>query len=180
MRLPALRSAFTLDHHLPSPYYSTALLLIQIKFKLLILLGWCDLKQLLHRRVCRRLSVFRDDVIFLIYLYQRWVYRVDKTRANEFGWVEQQPEGQEGQEGEGQEGAAAQGAIEGAGGSGSGQQQEVKEEPAGEVEAEEEQEEGAKGKGTRRRKGGKGGEQQGAKEEAAGGKVAGDGEKKGR
>ena len=34
-----------------------------------------------------RLSVFRDDAIFLIYLYQRWIYRVDKKRANEFGWV---------------------------------------------------------------------------------------------
>ncbi|KDP24214.1 hypothetical protein JCGZ_25871 [Jatropha curcas] len=33
-----------------------------------------------------RLSVFRDDVIFLIYLYQRWVYPVDKTRINEFGF----------------------------------------------------------------------------------------------
>ena len=32
-----------------------------------------------------RLSVFRDDVIFLIYLYQRWIYHVDKRRANEFG-----------------------------------------------------------------------------------------------
>ncbi|KAG2428128.1 hypothetical protein HXX76_011808 [Chlamydomonas incerta] len=39
-----------------------------------------------------RLSVFRDDVVFLVYLYQRWVYRVDKTRANEFGWAEEQPE----------------------------------------------------------------------------------------
>ena len=28
-----------------------------------------------------RLSCFRDDVIFLIYLYQRWIYRVDKTRG---------------------------------------------------------------------------------------------------
>ncbi|KAK8995933.1 hypothetical protein V6N11_076187 [Hibiscus sabdariffa] len=32
-----------------------------------------------------RLSVFRDDLIFLIYLYQRWVYPVDKKRINEFG-----------------------------------------------------------------------------------------------
>lgn len=32
-----------------------------------------------------RLSVFRDDIVFLVYLYQRWVYRVDKKRANEFG-----------------------------------------------------------------------------------------------
>lgn len=43
-----------------------------------------------------RLSVFRDDLIFLIYIYQRWIYRVDKTRPNEFGYVaEQTPEGQE-------------------------------------------------------------------------------------
>ena len=34
-----------------------------------------------------RLSVFRDDLIFLIYLYQRWAYRVDKKRANEYGMV---------------------------------------------------------------------------------------------
>ncbi|CAA3006888.1 CLPTM1-like membrane cnrB [Olea europaea subsp. europaea] len=34
-----------------------------------------------------RLSVFRDDLIFLIYLYQRWVYPVDKKRVNEFGFA---------------------------------------------------------------------------------------------
>ena len=34
-----------------------------------------------------RISVFRDDVIFLLFLYQRRVYRVDETRANEFGYV---------------------------------------------------------------------------------------------
>ncbi|XP_077249682.1 uncharacterized protein LOC143889390 isoform X2 [Tasmannia lanceolata] len=33
-----------------------------------------------------RLSVFRDDLIFLIYLYQRWAYPVDKKRVNEFGF----------------------------------------------------------------------------------------------
>ena len=33
-----------------------------------------------------RLSVFRDDVVFLVYLYQRWIYRVDPKRANEFGF----------------------------------------------------------------------------------------------
>lgn len=32
-----------------------------------------------------RLACFRDDVVFLIYLYQRWLYPVDKTRPNEFG-----------------------------------------------------------------------------------------------
>lgn len=33
-----------------------------------------------------RLSVFRDDLIFLIYVYQRWIYPVDKKRINEFGF----------------------------------------------------------------------------------------------
>lgn len=35
---------------------------------------------LMHRLAC-----FRDDIIFFIYLYQRWVYTVDLTRVNEFG-----------------------------------------------------------------------------------------------
>ena len=34
---------------------------------------------------CPPSTVFRDDLIFLIYLYQRWVHRVDKKRTNEFG-----------------------------------------------------------------------------------------------
>ncbi|TMS34912.1 hypothetical protein L596_002410 [Steinernema carpocapsae] len=32
-----------------------------------------------------RMACFRDDIVFLIYLYQRYLYPVDKTRANEFG-----------------------------------------------------------------------------------------------
>ncbi|KAL5012184.1 hypothetical protein ScPMuIL_010735 [Solemya velum] len=32
-----------------------------------------------------RLACFRDDVVFLIYLYQRWLYPVDKKRVNEYG-----------------------------------------------------------------------------------------------
>ena len=28
-----------------------------------------------------RISCFRDDVIFVVYLYQRYKYRVDKTRG---------------------------------------------------------------------------------------------------
>lgn len=31
--------------------------------------------------------IFLADVIFLIYLYQRWVYPVDKKRVNEFGFA---------------------------------------------------------------------------------------------
>ena len=34
-----------------------------------------------------RLACFRDDIIFLIYLYQRWLYPVDKARVNEYGQV---------------------------------------------------------------------------------------------
>ncbi|ETN75642.1 cleft lip and palate transmembrane protein 1 [Necator americanus] len=32
-----------------------------------------------------RIGCFRDDIIFLIYLCQRWIYRVDPKRKNEFG-----------------------------------------------------------------------------------------------
>ncbi|KAK3593434.1 hypothetical protein CHS0354_020196 [Potamilus streckersoni] len=32
-----------------------------------------------------RIGCLRDDVIFFIYLYQRWVYRIDPKRVNEFG-----------------------------------------------------------------------------------------------
>ena len=32
-----------------------------------------------------RLATLRDDVIFFIYLYQGWKYKVDYTRVNEFG-----------------------------------------------------------------------------------------------
>ncbi|XP_070493644.1 putative lipid scramblase CLPTM1 [Chironomus tepperi] len=32
-----------------------------------------------------RLGVFRDDIVFFIFLYQRWIYKVDKKRVNEFG-----------------------------------------------------------------------------------------------
>ena len=32
-----------------------------------------------------RIACFRDDVLFLVYLYQLWIYPVDLKRANEFG-----------------------------------------------------------------------------------------------
>ncbi|KAH8919303.1 cleft lip and palate transmembrane 1 [Atractiella rhizophila] len=37
---------------------------------------------LLHRLAC-----FRDDIVFLILIYQSFIYKVDYTRANEFGQV---------------------------------------------------------------------------------------------
>lgn len=30
-------------------------------------------------------AIFSSDVVFFIYLYQRWIYRVDPNRVNEFG-----------------------------------------------------------------------------------------------
>ena len=34
-----------------------------------------------------RLACFRDDVVFLVLLYQRWIYRIDYSRVNEYGQV---------------------------------------------------------------------------------------------
>ncbi|XP_030462722.1 uncharacterized protein LOC115682599 [Syzygium oleosum] len=45
-----------------------------------------------------RLSVFRDDIIFLIYLYQRWKYPVDKTRVNEYGFAAEDVQASQGTE----------------------------------------------------------------------------------
>lgn len=33
-----------------------------------------------------RLGCFRDDIVFFIFLYQRWIYKTDPTRLNEFGF----------------------------------------------------------------------------------------------
>ena len=52
-----------------------------------------------------RISCFRDDIIFFIYLYQMWIYPVDKSRKNEFGYsaidlqkAKKKKEGEEGTE----------------------------------------------------------------------------------
>ncbi len=42
--------------------------------------------------LAHRLACLRDDVIFLIYLYQRYIYGVDEKRANEYGQVAGAPE----------------------------------------------------------------------------------------
>lgn len=41
-----------------------------------------------------RLGCFRDDIVFLIFLYQRYIYPVDKKRRNEFGYSAEQEENQ--------------------------------------------------------------------------------------
>merc|ERR1712087_184072 len=40
-----------------------------------------------------RISCFRDDVIFLIFLYQKWIYRTDYTRVNEYGFKQKKDDG---------------------------------------------------------------------------------------
>jgi len=46
------------------------------------LFAFCIKMPFLHRLAC-----FRDDVVFLVFLYQRWIYRVDPKRINEYGQV---------------------------------------------------------------------------------------------
>ncbi len=42
--------------------------------------------------IMHRLACLRDDVIFFIFLYQRYKYRTDFTRVNEFGQCEEPTE----------------------------------------------------------------------------------------
>ena len=42
--------------------------------------------------IMHRLACLRDDVIFVIFLFQRYKYRTDYTRVNEFGQCEQPTE----------------------------------------------------------------------------------------
>ncbi|EIN10835.1 cleft lip and palate associated transmembrane protein [Punctularia strigosozonata HHB-11173 SS5] len=46
------------------------------------LFAFCIKMPILHRLAC-----FRDDVVFLIFLYQRWIYRIDPKRVNEYGQI---------------------------------------------------------------------------------------------
>lgn len=44
--------------------------------------AFCIKMPFLHRLAC-----FRDDIVFLVFLYQRWIYRIDPERVNEYGQV---------------------------------------------------------------------------------------------
>ncbi|KAF8559459.1 cleft lip and palate associated transmembrane protein [Imleria badia] len=46
------------------------------------LFAFCIKMPTLHRLAC-----FRDDLVFLVFLYQRWIYRIDPKRVNEYGQV---------------------------------------------------------------------------------------------
>ncbi|KIX09377.1 uncharacterized protein Z518_00456 [Rhinocladiella mackenziei CBS 650.93] len=45
--------------------------------------------------ILHRLATLRDDVIFFVWLYQKWKYRVDYTRVNEFGQGGEESEDEE-------------------------------------------------------------------------------------
>jgi len=64
--------------HMPwkAMVYKTLSTVVDDFFAFIIKMPW------LHRLAC-----FRDDVVFLILLYQRWIYRVDMRRTNEYGQV---------------------------------------------------------------------------------------------
>ncbi|KAL7415602.1 cleft lip and palate associated transmembrane protein [Mrakia frigida] len=64
--------------HMPmkAMVYKTLSTVVDDFFSFVIKMPW------LHRLAC-----FRDDVVFLVLIYQRWIYRVDKSRANEYGQV---------------------------------------------------------------------------------------------
>lgn len=47
---------------------------------------WCS-AFMIKMPTLHRLAVFRDDLVFVFLLYQRWIYPIDKKRANEFGCV---------------------------------------------------------------------------------------------
>jgi Cleft lip and palate transmembrane protein 1 (CLPTM1) len=62
--------------HMPMKAFAFKFLntIIDDLFSFIIKMPW------LHRLAC-----FRDDVVFVIFLYQMYIYPVDKTRVNEFG-----------------------------------------------------------------------------------------------
>jgi hypothetical protein len=59
---------------------------LPLSFPPLLLISSSDLFAFVIKMpLMHRLACFRDDIIFFIYLYQRWVYAVDMSRVNEFG-----------------------------------------------------------------------------------------------
>ncbi|ORY25820.1 cleft lip and palate transmembrane protein 1-domain-containing protein [Naematelia encephala] len=66
--------------HIPmkAMMYKTLSTVVDDFFAFCIRMPW------LHRLAC-----FRDDVVFLVLLYQRWIYRVDYSRVNEYGQVQE-------------------------------------------------------------------------------------------
>ena len=42
-----------------------------------------------------KIACLRDDAVFIVFLYQRWLYPVDKRRANEYGLAYERDDGEE-------------------------------------------------------------------------------------
>uniref|UniRef100_A0A8C8ZDM3 Lipid scramblase CLPTM1L n=1 Tax=Prolemur simus TaxID=1328070 RepID=A0A8C8ZDM3_PROSS len=72
--LPQLFVNYKVRAHLPPPALQAFNTFIDDVFAFIITMP-----------TSHRLACFRDDVVFLVYLYQRWLYPVDKSRVNEFG-----------------------------------------------------------------------------------------------
>ncbi|KAK6020847.1 cleft lip and palate transmembrane protein 1 [Ostertagia ostertagi] len=60
-------------------------LFVNYKLKSVAHLPWRAFTYKSCQRSYRVCIAFRDDIVFLIYLYQRYLYPVDYTRINEFG-----------------------------------------------------------------------------------------------
>jgi hypothetical protein len=45
-----------------------------------------------------KIACFRDDVVFVVWIFQCWLYPVDPSRANEFGFIAREAEGDESDE----------------------------------------------------------------------------------
>ncbi|CAM9343795.1 unnamed protein product [Heterosigma akashiwo] len=56
-----------------------------------------------------RLACLRDDLIFFIFLYQKWIYPTDKSRTNEYGQQFEQAQHKIEQEGESPSSGSIQG-----------------------------------------------------------------------
>ena len=46
---------------------------------------------IIYMPMMHRLACLRDDLVFFCFLYQLWIYPVDKTRVNEFGFSTEEP-----------------------------------------------------------------------------------------
>ena len=48
---------------------------------------------ILFKKACQIFNfIFRDDIVFFIFLYQKYIYKEDPTRVNEFGYSAEMPE----------------------------------------------------------------------------------------
>ena len=68
----------------------------------------------IHMPTKHRWMTLRDDLVFMVFLYQRYLYPIDSQRPDEFGFVYEEAAGEAGAEGAGGKGGA--GGADGGGG----------------------------------------------------------------